>query len=132
VFIRLGKELQKGFCEHLSPTSGRAQIPTTAALLVLTKYWGIFSYPADIGIGYSFKTFIPFFDAILGLQLNFCWIYEEYTYKFLEIDIKLVQGWYYLRYKAGIASDHTRLTATCVNIRVVLVYGMQPGYIILV
>jgi hypothetical protein len=37
--ITLGKELQKGFCEYLGPTSGRAQIPRTAALLVLTKYW---------------------------------------------------------------------------------------------
>lgn len=79
--------LQKGFCEYLGPTSGRAQLPRTAALLVLTKYWsgidkfehirlvqvieGFFSYPADIGTGYSFKTFIPVFGAILGLQLNF-------------------------------------------------------------
>ncbi len=39
MFITLGKELQKGFCEYLGPTSGRAQIPRTAALLVLTKYW---------------------------------------------------------------------------------------------
>ncbi len=39
VFITLGKELQKGFCEYLGPTSGRAQISRTAALLVLTKYW---------------------------------------------------------------------------------------------
>ncbi len=60
--------------------------------------WGVFSYPADIGTGYSFKTFIPVFGAILGLQLNFGWIYGGYTYIFFEIDIKLVQGWYYLRW----------------------------------
>jgi hypothetical protein len=40
---------------------------------------GFFSYPADIGIGYSFKTFIPVFGAILGLRLNFGSIYEGYT-----------------------------------------------------